>query len=56
MASDLFGERRPQSLEIPGYDLARGSFEQMRVKVAFPITCGCKSLQNIDANLSCLST
>ena len=49
----VFGERRPQFLDGLGNDLATGSFEEMRVKVTFSITCECISLQNINA---CLGT
>ena len=55
MTSDVSGDRRPESLDGPGYDLATGSFEEMRVKVTFPIMASV-SLQNINSNLSCLST
>ena len=33
MTSDVFGERRPESLDGLGNDLAAGSFEEMRAKV-----------------------
>ena len=56
MTSDVFGERRPESLDGLGYDLTRGSFEEMRVKVAFTTTFEYLSLQNINANLSNFST
>ena len=41
MTSDVFGARRPQSLDGLGSGLAAGSFEEMRVKVTCPITCEC---------------
>ena len=56
MTSDVFGVRRAESLHGLGYDLTRGSFEEIRVKVTFPITCESNSLQNIDAHLSLFFT
>ena len=40
MTSDVFGEHHTQSLDDLDKDLATGSFEEMRVKVTFPITGG----------------
>ena len=41
MTSDVFGQRRPESLDGLGHDLATGSFEEMRVKVTFSIMGEC---------------
>ena len=40
----MFSESRPESSDGLGHDLATGSFEEMRVNVAFPITCECVSV------------
>ena len=36
----MTSERRPESLDGLSDDLTRGSFEEIRVKVTFTITCG----------------
>ena len=41
MTSDVFGERRPESLHGLGNDMAAGSLEEIRVKVTCPITGEC---------------